>query len=244
MSALLAAEAYKLRTTRASLGTVAALGASVVLLLVIEVATASSAALAEGERQRQAVGVGSVAMIFAALVGILAMTSEFRHGTITPTLLVSPRRLRLLSGKLAAAALVGALLGTAGYGLALAGLAVGLQVRGVEGALGAGDLAAVAAGTIGAAALWAAFGVGLGALVKSQVAAIVGFLLWLLAAEPLVSGLAPDAGRYLPGQAGNALAGSIGEALLSQPAAAALLAAYTVGFALLGAARFRHADVT
>jgi len=117
VSALLAAEAYKLRTTRASLGTVVGLLAFVVLLLVIEFATASGAALTESSRQRQVVGVGSVATIFAALAGILAVTSEFRHGTITPTLLVSPRRLRLLWAKLAASALVGALLGGAGYGL-------------------------------------------------------------------------------------------------------------------------------
>jgi len=76
------------------------------------------------------------------------------------------------------------------------------------------------------------------------VAAIVGFLLWLLAAESLVSGVAPDAGRFLPGQAGNALAGAIGEVFLSQPLAAVLLAAYTAGFAALGAVRLRREDVT
>ena len=37
---------------------------------------------------------------FTLLLGILAVTSEFRHGTITPSLLVVPNRTTLMLAKL------------------------------------------------------------------------------------------------------------------------------------------------
>ena len=48
-------------------------------------------------------------MFFATLAGLLAVTSEFRYGTIRPTLLFEPRRRVVLAAKLAAAALAGVL---------------------------------------------------------------------------------------------------------------------------------------
>ena len=45
------------------------------------------------------------------VIGILCITNEFRHGTITPTLLVSPNRIRLVLAKLVASLLVGFVLG-------------------------------------------------------------------------------------------------------------------------------------
>ena len=45
------------------------------------------------------------------MLGILAITSEFRHGTITPSLLVVPDRVRLVLAKLGASVLIGLALG-------------------------------------------------------------------------------------------------------------------------------------
>ena len=56
-------------------------------------------------------GVAGFVQVFALMLGILAITSEFRHGTITPSLLVVPDRVRLVLGKLGASILVGLALG-------------------------------------------------------------------------------------------------------------------------------------
>jgi ABC-2 type transport system permease protein len=48
------------------------------------------------------------------------------------------------------------------------------------------------------AALLGAFGVGIGALVRNQIAAVVSLLLLALVVEPLVTALAPHVGRFGP----------------------------------------------
>ena len=46
----------------------------------------------------------SLGYVFPAIVGTLAVTSEFRHRTIVPTLLADPSRTRLITAKMIAAA--------------------------------------------------------------------------------------------------------------------------------------------
>jgi hypothetical protein len=47
-------------------------------------------------------------------------------------------------------------------------------------------------------ALWAVAGLGVGALVRNQVPALVGLCAWLLFVENLLVGNVPDAGRFAP----------------------------------------------
>ena len=70
--------------------------------------------------------------------------------------------------------------GAAGVGsAALATRSVAIQLEG-------GDYALLLAGCAAAAALWAAIGVGLGAVVRSQVSTVVGICAWLLFIESLL----------------------------------------------------------
>jgi hypothetical protein len=72
-------------------------------------------------------------------------------------------------------------------------------------------------------------GVGIGALVRHQVAAVVGGLVWVLVVENLASGLLGDAGRFLPGQAAHAVANATAVNNLLPPWMAVLvLVAYVV----------------
>ena len=103
------------------------------------------------------------------------------------------------------------------------------------------------------AALLAAFGVGLGALVRNQVVAVVGLLVLLLAIEPTLQALAPSVGRYgpfssLPTAAADIpadAAGIPGEVDLLSPGLAvlAMLGWITAAFAA-GAALLRARDLT
>ena len=104
---LLRAEFLKIRSTRT------ALGLFVAVLLASIVPVALLVALAPPETFTE--GGGSLFDIASSLVpyilvvfGILGMTNEYRHGTITYTYLVTPRRARVMVVKLAVYALIGA----------------------------------------------------------------------------------------------------------------------------------------
>ncbi|MGH2745915.1 MAG: ABC transporter permease subunit [Thermoleophilaceae bacterium] len=184
--------------------------------------------------------------LFAALLGAMSITSEVRHGTIRPTFLVTPRRGRVVAAKIWASTLIGA-----GFGLMASALATGagtaaVRARGIEVQVDGGDYALLLAGGATAAALWAAIGVGLGAVVRSQVPAVVGICAWLLFVEGLLVGDVADVaevGRFAPGALGEALSGQNPGTLLEPAPSALLLAIYAAVFAAAGAVATTRRDV-
>jgi ABC-2 type transport system permease protein len=146
---------------------------------------------------------GSAAII-VLLVAVLAVTTEFRHGTMGRTLQLTPSRARLLTAKMATMA-----------GYALAFFVVSLVVAGGMLLLaGAVQDVSLTPGSETLLSLWqapaglalnAVFGVAIGALLRSQVMTITVTLVWLFVAENLVAGLLPEAGRWLPFQVLNAI---------------------------------------
>ena len=93
-----------------------------------------------------------------------------------------------------------------------------------------GELVAVLAAGVAVMALYGPIGVAIGALVRNQIAAVAGALVWLLAVEGFLVTLLPAIGRWMPG---GATAG-----LLQEGGAAtthgALLPAWAGGLVLLG----------
>lgn len=243
MSGQLSSELLKLRTTRmAGLLLLAAAGLTL-LGVFVEGASASAAELAGDDQQRTLLGAGSSAVFFATLVGLLTVTSEFRYGTIRPTLLVQPRRRIVLAAKLTAAALAGVVLTLVCIALSLAaGLAI-LAVRGVERVPSGADLIALVAGAIAAAALSALLGVAIGALIRNQVGAIVAVVAYAFLVDATLFAATPGVGRFLPGKAGDALAGQPVDHLLSPGAGALALIAWTLAFVLAATVRTERSDV-
>jgi ABC-2 type transport system permease protein len=244
VSGQLSSELLKLRTTRmAGLLLLAAAGLTL-LGVFVEGASASAAELAGDDQQRTLLGAGSSgAVFFATLAGLLTVTSEFRYGTIRPTLLVQPRRRIVLAAKLAAAALAGIVLTLVCIALSLAaGLAI-LAVRGVELVPSGADLIALAAGTMAAAALSALLGVAIGALIRNQVGAIVAVVAYAFLVDATLFAATPNVGRFLPGKAGDALAGQPVDHLLSPGAGALALIAWTLAFVFAATVRTERSDV-
>ena len=156
----------------------------------------------------------SIGYVFPVLFGTLATTSEFRHQTLTPTFLAQPHRETVLGAKLVTLAVIGAIYGVAAL-VASVGLGASiLAATGHPAALGDSDTWALLARVILAMAIWAVIGVGLGALIPSQVAAIVIVLAFTQFIEPILrlvssfwdwtAGIA----QFLPGAASDALVGS------------------------------------
>jgi len=193
VSALLRAELLKLRTTR----TFAALvGSAVVLSLVVVVLTGLLTKRFDADDTRGLFSFDFTGL-FILLLGVIGMAGEWRHRTITGTVLAAPDRLRLLTAKMLAYAAAGALLSLI---VQLAMFLVGtiiLSARGFDTA-SVSTLLDVLWRNLVVAALYGALGVGIGALLRNQVVAIVGVLLISLILEPLLYGLVAEVGRFLP----------------------------------------------
>ena len=182
----------------------------------------------------------------ALLAGILGVAGEFRHQTITASLLAAPRRGRLLTAKVVVHAGLGALLAVVAAAVNLAVSIPWLLTRDVTLSSPV-DVAAVLIGGVVAGALFGAAGAGLGALIANQTAAVTVSLLWLLAAEGLVvSFTSSGINRWLPGGALSAVAqgGNAPNAGFQFWAATGCAVAYTGTLVAAGAHRIVHRDVT
>ena len=248
MTRLIAAEFLKLRTTRTFY---AFLLACAVLVLVPTILICALASFDEDPIEPLLFFIGSLIQTFSLLIGILAATTEFRHGTITPSLLVVPNRIRLMTSKLIAATLTGLAIGLVSTVLIVAIVAVFGSVRDFPtDEMGRSGL--IIGGTL-VCGLYAALGVGLGALVRNQVGAIVGALVYMFVLEPLASGLLSlsDAlgdimPKYSLGAVSSWLAGVSpdSEVLLEQFPAGLLLALYAAIFIAAGLYMLRRRDIT
>ena len=139
------------------------------------------------------------------ILGILGMTGEYRHQTVSSTFLVEPRRGRVLAAKLLAYAMMGFLFGLATAAATLILAFPLLDLRGVA-ALAAGvEVPAIILASIATMTLYAVVGVAIGALLRNQIAAVVGALVWVLVVEALVISLLPAVGKWLPGGAAQAM---------------------------------------
>lgn len=252
---LLYAELLKIRTApRTTLGLV--LG----LLLLVGLGSAATASDAGGEFGDEmaawdVIRVTSFGAIFTLILGILVVTWEYRHGTITPTYLATPRREHVIGAKIAASFLAGAVVAVVALALALAVAFFWISLD-----LGGGHWELAGRMVLGAA-LWGVLGAGLGALMQSQVGAIVTAFVWFLVAEPLLGAtleLVTDysVDDYFPGsvldrlqQTNGGIEVGAGE-IIGGPdypyglwAAALLAAAYASAFAFLGIASAVRRDV-
>lgn len=143
--------------------------------------------------------VGSFASVFAALAGVFVVTSEYRFGTIRPTFVFTPRRGVVLTAKYVASVLAGIAFAVVGQGLTLAIWLGILSGRGIHRSLGWGSVAQLGLGTVAAAALWGGIGVGVGALVRNHIGAVIGVLVWVFVVENLLFGFVPSVGRFTQG---------------------------------------------
>ncbi|WP_417564602.1 ABC transporter permease subunit [Microbacterium sp.] len=202
----------------------------------------------------------SIGYVFPLLIGTLMVTAEFRHQTLTPTFLATPRRGQVLTAK----ALVGIVIGVA-YAIVALVAAVGpgagfLAGFGQDAELGSSDTWAMFGRIVIAFVLWVLIGLGVGALVRNQVAAVVVVLAFTQFVEPIGRVAAAfvknldKVMQFLPGAASDALVGSSiyttmgaqsgsASAQLDWWAGGLVLLAYAVVLLILGYATSWRRDV-
>jgi len=248
MTRLVRAEFTKLRTTRLLYGLAAAMAGFGVLTVVAGVGDA-------GAQGNPSLSADSLPMLVAGpvtqlagaalLLGMLGMTGEFRHHTVTQTFLVTPDRGRVVAAKLVAYPLAGIVLALATLATTATVVVGWLAAKGITPSLLDARLGRVVGVALLGAGLCGLVGVGVGALVRNQVAALVGTLVWVAVVEGLLMSLlnAPSLGKWLPSAAAAAIT-SPGGGHLSRLAGSLLLAGYALALALAGTRLVVRRDIT
>jgi ABC-type transport system involved in multi-copper enzyme maturation permease subunit len=204
-------------------------------------------ASAAGQRLLFGTSAGGAQTLVAVLAAI-GITAEYRHRTAATTFLATPYRGRVVAAKLITYGLVGA-----GYAVVCIAVVIAIGwpwmvARGIDPTLTGNGVPATLAGVVAAVALFALLGVGLGALVRDQVAAVVGLLVYLFVAEPIVTRIPAlqDWTVFLPGPSASALTGiTLTDQDFLQPwQGGAMLAAYAVAAAASGLWRTTRVDLT
>lgn len=199
---------------------------------------------ADGLRTLFSTVTGASALV--AVLGVIGITSEYRHLTITPTFLATPRRERVVAAKLVTYTAAGL-----GYGLAcaLTVLAIALPWLAIKDVAASGGVfvPTLAAG-VAVLGIYGLLGVGLGALLRNQVAAVVGLLVFLFVVEPILTAIPAlnSVGKFLPGAAASSVTQvrQAGLDFLAPWQGAVVLIAYGLAFAVLGVVFTVRRDVT
>jgi ABC-2 type transport system permease protein len=240
MTALVRAEWTKLFTTRVWIGLLAGAcvmaGGFAALLTGLAGQEGGPPPVGSPDYEALALAVASNAAVFALILGIIGMTQEFRHRTATPTFLTTPKRGRVVVAKLVAYALAAVPFALAAVAVTVAVVVLYAGARGAAPSL-TGENAEVLLSAGLAIVVYAVIGVGLGALLRNQVGAIVGALVYLYVVEPIVSsiGVLQPAYKWLPGGAVQAVTSDFQAPDLLEPwQGALLLLGYGLLTALLG----------
>jgi ABC-2 type transport system permease protein len=249
VTAIVRSELLKIRTTRGWWAYLLVLVGLVGIGTAAEVGSRSVDERRGLDFQLALVDLIGITSLLAIILGITMVTTEFRHGTITPTLLATPGRERVLAAKAVAGVLVAVLFAVLAILVVVVVASIWTGIDGGQLALTDGEVVERAGKTLLGVVLWLLLGIAIGSVVHSQVTALVGTLVWLFLVETLLVGLlglldAEGIGEYLPFHALDGADGTGGDNLLAYGPALAVTCGW---IALLGAAGFvrtRRRDIT
>jgi ABC-2 type transport system permease protein len=176
------------------------------------------------------------ANVLFLILGVIGMTQEYRHRTATPTFLATPRRWHVVVAKLIAYALIAVPFALVLLAVNVLVVAVYGGARGAAPSLDGGNLEVLATSGL-ALVIYSLIGVGLGALLRNQVGAIVGGLVYLYVVEPVIRSIPATSGAYkwMPGGGLEAMTATFeGPDLLGAWEGGLLLVGYGLLAALLG----------
>jgi hypothetical protein len=235
MMRLISGELIKVRTTRTALGFGAASVLLVLALVLISFLAGDPVTVGD---KRDALNVGGVLSVPLLIFGIVGATGEYRHRTIAPAVLIAPGRARLTVARLIAYLLTALAVGAA---MVVVALAIGLPLAGGGEDLATKDIVAVAGGGLLVAVLTTALGVGVGVLVRNQVAGVVGALIWLFILSPVLGLIDENLPDYTTLPAAGVAGGSDGD--IGFGTAVLVLVAWAVVFFMAGLLLERRRDV-
>jgi ABC-type transport system involved in multi-copper enzyme maturation permease subunit len=120
-------------------------------------------------------------LVLVMLLGILVITNEFQYQTATATFLTTPRRSRVVLGKLVAAMGLGMLFWLISQLISFVSGLFFFRNIGLTNSLGEWSVQRAILFNAAAYLLWAIFGFGLGTLIRSQIGSVVtGMVVYLV----------------------------------------------------------------
>ncbi|GLX01701.1 ABC transporter permease [Microtetraspora sp. NBRC 16547] len=202
-----------------------------------------------------ALSAGSSGKIFVMILGVVMLTSEYRYQTITGTFLTTPQRGRVIAAKLLAGLIVGALFALAVLIFTALIVIPTVLIAGGELSLTELRVPQIGLGTVASLALYAILGIALGALVRNQIAGIVGAVAWAYVIESVFLAIPAlqVVGKWFPGGAAQALMNidvntgmntGMGTDMLPPWGGAIVLVGYAVVFAVVASATTVRRDIT
>jgi ABC-2 type transport system permease protein len=236
MTRLFRGEIIKAATTRTAY---AYMAVGVVLAIVNVVIVTQFSVLDKVADKREALAGLPILLLLFGLVGA---AGEYRHRTAAAAALAARSRSRILIARAGSYAAAGTAIAAVMVALTLA---VGLPLLGGEPGpdLGTEDVAAVAAGSLLAAALSAVIGVAVGSLIRNQVAGVVGALILAFLGMEMLAAVREDAVGFTPYGSAAILAGDPGGGTLSSGAAVVVLAGWTLPLLFAAVVAERRRDL-
>ena len=136
--------------------------------------------------------------IFVIILGIMLMTSEYRHGTAAATFLTSPKRELVLFAKLGVAAIAGSIFMVVTTWVSILAGIITLSTFDQAVSPSSDVFLNLTLAGIVSGAVFGVIGVAIGALLRNQMLAIVFSLIYLFVIDPILLALFLEVGKYLP----------------------------------------------
>jgi ABC-2 type transport system permease protein len=112
-------------------------------------------------------------VLFVSLLGILLITNEYYHQTATTTFLTTPHRTKVVLAKLTTGMFAAAFFWLFTLAINLIAGTIFLKTQGYGNHIGDWEVTRAILLNLAAYAIWAVFGVGFGALIRSQIGATI-----------------------------------------------------------------------
>jgi ABC-2 type transport system permease protein len=246
MTAMIRTELVKLRTIRSTWAFVAAfvlLEMTSLALVIRNAGRLGAPSVGTTEQTLAVLGAGGRATLLLLILGVIMVTGEYRHSTITGVFLVRPDRRSSVAAKAATVVLIGLVAAVASVVIALA---VGLVAGALDLTALNSEITVSLIGLLLGLPAYGLLGVGVGALVKNQTAAVILPLVWFVVIEALIPAYGLRAlVPWTPTGAALALSHNPGMPdLLPAWAGGLLLYGYAIALVASGYTRMSREDIT
>jgi ABC-type transport system involved in multi-copper enzyme maturation permease subunit len=251
MIRLVHAEFLKVRTTQVWFWLLLGVVAVSALLIVGQLAPSDGVQTASDVPDMFA--SSSTAYIVVFTLGVLGVTTEFRYQTITATLLITPSRWAVITAKMITYAVLGVLYALVGVVTQLIVAVPWLSAKGIDVDYGSSDVVHAIVGVFAVVALFGIVGLGVGALLRNQIVAVVVGIIFLLVLQNILLVIpgVKHVWPYTPNGASQAILHTTGSTeitdgihLLSATGGVVVLLLWAFVPAILGAAITMNRDIT